>query len=353
MINEEIEMFGFDKELYASNFLPIYSQLEYKPNFILQIPIVLPFELGFDSGRCTTMKIDSSVITFHFTDVTYDNNIWAGNYKSVTIPLFKLSKTRVVMTLLSTEKIEVDEKLSDSFDMLLDNLNLVIRSYLIITKDVKVQRVNREMLEYLTIYRTVTPETWEISMGIFLINTNIAAPKEKLDEEKQQHIIFFSGAIAHYLNPFITSEEMMVSSRRYLLNGNYRETIIFAQTGIETFLSALYSAMLTIEGITPQKIQEMMEKTPFITMLKREFQARIGGSWDVNKISTTVGKWYRETYLLRNKVVHVGFDPEINDARGAIDAANELRIYVIGLLNKSRKYASIKEMITVSSSKKK
>ena len=66
------------------------------------------------------------------------------------------------------------------------------------------------------------------------------------------------------------------------------------------------------------------------------------GLGTITREDTEVGKWYKDTYVLRNRVVHSGYMPIFNETKNAISHAIELKQHVMKLLRtKVVKYPKI------------
>ncbi len=81
---------------------------------------------------------------------------------------------------------------------------------------------------------------------LFFLHLNLVTQKELIDMDKQGEIVQFTNVIKDQINPFILSEELMMSARRNIQLGFYKETIINAQTSIETLLRTLYMELLKL-----------------------------------------------------------------------------------------------------------
>lgn len=154
-------------------------------------------------------------------------------------------------------------------------------------------------------------------------------------------LLFSQEVISKNKNPFITSEELMLSSFMQIDNGFYKEAIMLTQSSVESFLRTLYKYLLIEENIPQNEIDEKIRNIPFMSIVKKELSNRIGGNWNVESYSP-IGNWYRNTYEIRNRVVHGGLNPNMNQAQLAINAASQLRAYTLQQLkSKLKKYYNI------------
>jgi hypothetical protein len=172
---------------------------------------------------------------------------------------------------------------------------------------------------------------------IFMIHPDIPLEKKMLQKEDVKRVLDFSYVTRDSTNPFIQQEELYLSAERYFKEGFYRDSVMNVQTMIEEFLRTLHIHLILSEGKSEAEVATIRENMPFISMVKQEFHERIGGSWQINNQNTAVGNWYTKTYSLRNRVSHSGYFPTYYEAREALDAAIELRNYVIALIKRKRK----------------
>lgn len=344
--------FALNKETYVKDFLPVYERLGVQPKCLVQFPIMLPFEIPFSSGTCTTYNLgDGNLCTLHFSEILKKEGIHAG-IVTVEATTVEICKSRVEMTYVSGSDLTIpleNRLFSDIFDQLVESLNGVIIAYLVAKKDVDVYPVSSEMFEFGCIARVVPVEDWDKAwVGLFLTHLNVPHKKEKLSLEDHDEIIRYAGIIFSEANPFILSEELMLNARRNLKNGFYKEAVIYAQSSVETFLNALFTKILEIEGKSDVEIQELIEKIPFMGMVKKEFHTRIGGSWNPDVTSKLTGKWYVKTYLLRNRIAHGGYRPSFEEADDALKYAINFRGDVVKLIHScKKKYPNLFQLVHI------
>ncbi len=344
MDDQELDLsFALNKNSYSDDFLPVYLHQGITPKYLIQFPVLLPFELPFQNGLCNTIFLDNGdACTLHYSDVLTTEHIHAGIISKKAMSV-EVCKTRVEMTyVLSSDLPTEEEFLSNIFDVLVDCLNWMIIAYKLHKKDVHVHEVSREMFEFASISRVITIDSWEYNAGIFLTNTNIKYRKEKLSEEDQYEVIRYTSVIYKENNPFIVSEDLLLTARHNFRYGFYKEAVLFSQSFIETFLHALFHQLLETEGKTEEEITKKLEDVSFIGMVKKEFHGRIGGVWNTDNLLTPIGEWYENTYQLRNRVAHAGFSPVFEEAEKSINSAMKFRLFVINqLLTKKKLYNKI------------
>lgn len=376
----EDEFFDTSFVINSENYIPIYEpkcqslKYEFKPKTLVQFPVILPFHMAIPDF--THVYYDdkghdhSQIVGFHFSSVATPELMLTGRFSEEQPLAFPRYRTRIEMVYLTDQLIELadvpegqsltegdrddtGDKLSVIFDTCVRYLNGFMQAYIVTTKDRTVHRVSREQLQPMMPWRMVNLPKWdEAKTGILFLHMDVPYEKEPLSDTEMRNVMRHTWLLKEDLNPLIFSDELGVNSRRYYHMGFYQEAVIYAQLSVETFLRRLYEQLL-IEG--EGKIQAEAEATreePFFTIVKNGLQARIGGTWDVTVTKKPVGTWYKDTYLLRNKVLHDGYFPTIEEAWYAIDAGIELRQYVARLLHsKKKKYPNTACYLIVRPSK--
>lgn len=331
------EEFSMSEEEFKTKYLPIYTSKGSNPFTLVQFSIVLPYEVPFKEDICCTMiNQDGSAISLKFTDIEVDDGYKYGVSKGENFA--KVNFSRVEMTYASIESFEeikrdTEKFLNEYFDLLLDNLNILILSYQISKKDTDVYFITKEMLAICLVARIVKVDDWsKLEHFMFMVHENMSYIKEKITMQESQEIIRHCGLIISGVNPFIVSENFILNAKRFFKNGFYQEAVIYTQTGIETFIKALLVEFLNDEKASESEIDKKLETTSFINIIKKEIASRIGGTWDITRQDTEVGKWHVDTYMLRNRIVHTGYRPRFNEVEQAICSAIEVREYIIKLI---------------------
>jgi hypothetical protein len=342
--------FALNQDSFIRDFLPVYKERGLQPKLLVQFPVLLPFHIPVPQGMCVTFGIsDDEACTFHFSDVNTSHNVTAGiiTKHSLKVPV-RNSRVEMICVFSNEPKVQTDELLNKCFDSLLDYLNNVILSYLIFKKDIYVHQVSKEMLEFGCIYRIIPVEKWgDTTEGLFLTHMSVPYERETLKVEEQEQLVWYANVIKQQLNPYIFSEELMLNADRYLKTGFYKEAVLYAQSSVETFLNVLYGGLLQLEGKTELEIQTILEDIAFMKVVKRELPERLGGTWTVEVESSKTGQWFKHTYKVRNRVAHGGYRPSLTEAREAVDAAKEFRVFVIDRIRANKKkYPELQQYFT-------
>ncbi len=332
------KLFAVNSISFKRDFLPVYEK-HFTPKYLVQFPILLPYHMPFKNGTCVTLiNAKNSACTYHFYAITTVHHVSASvlTPDSIKVPIHK---TRVEMIFVTDKKIRKSEKLlTDVFDMLLEGLNLVLIAYQIQTKDIDVHRISKEMIQFGSMYRIIPVQRWhKFIHGLFLVHFDVPYSRGVLSKEITEKIIWYANVINQQWNPFMLSEEFALGARRNIKDGFYKESVLYAQMSIETFLRALFVQLLLSEGKVLAEAESINENIPFMQMVKREFNIRLGGRWNAKSVRSKLGRWYKCTYRIRNKIVHTGYSPTYSETKKALSAAGGFRSYVISLTKRQKK----------------
>jgi len=344
-------MYAVNVHTYERDFLPVYRG-HFIPKYLVQFPIILPFHVPLEDGTCMTLLSadPEHACTYHFSTVVTKRTVSMGIAADVTeIPV---SASRVEMTYATTTNLTTDGKSdpTEKFDELLDGLNLIISAYMIQTKDTDVYRVSKEMLELASMYRIIPVLKWgSYFQGIFMLHFNMPYRKKALSKEEADRLVWVAAVLRDQRNPFMLSEELALSARRFSKNGFYGEAVLYAQMNVEMFLSTLLTQLLLYEGKSSEEIESILEDTAFMSMVKKEFHPRLGGYWNPDADATKIGMWYRHAYNVRNKIVHAGYKPSADESFRAVAEAEHFRSYVLELIkSKAAAYPELQDYFIIS-----
>ncbi|MFA6308610.1 MAG: hypothetical protein WC677_02545 [Clostridia bacterium] len=331
--------FILTKEVYESDFLPVYRIEGIPPKSFIEYEVVLPFHIPFLISETITLSIPNEFVSFRFDMVT-TNESYKYPLKDVT-PILNVHKTKILMMVATEKEYEMlvdDEEnyLNQYFDELLEVLNKIILSYMTAKKDEDCHYLTKEMLQASIAARITNLETWENNMALFVLHTNVPYEKDPLNEKDIEKIMRLQEIIIFELNPFASGEQYVLFAERYFKQGFYIEAVIFAQTSVEVLIRTLFEELLKTDEISEDEIKDRLESTPFMAMI-RKLHTYIGGSWDVTKIDSEIGKWYKNTYELRNRVAHRGRIPNFSEVNSAIYDAIEFRKFVVDRIKANKK----------------
>ena len=344
---EQKSPFILTKEVYERDFLPVYNSYECKPKTFIEFAIVLPFHILMNISKTITLACEKGYFSFRFDMVTTNES-----YKyplGEELPILKVNKTEMLMMAAVDLEYETffDDKeryYNEYFDLLLGELNKIVLSYMIAKKDDDCHYLTKEMLPASIIVRSTNIETWKNDISLFMLHMYVPVEKEPLSEEELRKVMRMQSVVLWDLNPFISGEQFVYMARRYFKHGFYIEAVNYAQTSVEILIRTLFEELLRCEGKSDKEIEEKLESTAFMEIIKKILSSYLGGSWDVTKDTTSVGKWYKNTYELRNKAIHRGRMPTFQEVEAAIFYAVGFRKYVVDRIKvNKKKYSKLNE----------
>lgn len=335
------------KEVYEKDFLPVYNLEMYKPKNFIEFEVVLPFHIPIYISKTITMSTEQGYLSFRFDMVTTNESY---KYPLVeNLPVFNIHKTKMLMLVaIDLDYKEILKNKEDYyntyFDILLSELNKLVLSYMVSSKDEDCHYLTKEMLQSTVLVRLTNLETWENELSLFMLHTNIPFEKKPLTNNEFDEFIRLQGVVLWNKNPFVIGEQHVLSAKRYFKQGFYMEAINHAQISVEVLVRTLFEELLKNDGMTDEKVKETLENTSFMAIIKKKMSAYLGGNWDVTQNNTETGQWYKNTYELRNRAIHRGRIPTFEEVDEAIHDAIEFRQYIVRRVKENKKkYPKISE----------
>lgn len=132
-------------------------------------------------------------------------------------------------------------------------------------------------------------------------------------------------------------------AERYFKSGYYHEAVIYAQISVEVFIRQVYIELLKeADQMTSEEVINVLEETPFMSIIKKKLHNYLGGNWDIKDYNTDISKWHEKTYTLRNQSIHIGRIPSLSETAEAIEAAINFRLFVLERIrDNQRKYPKL------------
>ncbi|WP_271853139.1 SEC-C domain-containing protein [Planococcus maritimus] len=335
------------KEVYEKDFLPVYNLELCEPKTFIEFEVVLPFHIPMYISKTITMGIEQGYLSFRFDMVTTNESYKYPLGKN--LPVFNIHKTKMLMMVaidLNYKEIlkNKEDYYNTYFDILLSELNKLVLSYMVSSKDEDCHYLTKEMLQSTVLVRSTNLETWENELSLFLLHTHIPFEKNPLTNNEFDDFIRLQTVVLWNKNPFVMGEQHVLSAKRYFKQGFYMEAINHAQISVEVLVRTLFEELLKNDGMTDDKVKEILENTSFMAMIKKKMSAYLGGNWDVTQNNTETGRWYKNTYELRNRAIHRGRIPTFEEVDEAIHDAIEFRQYIVRRVKENKKkYPKISE----------
>lgn len=335
------------KEVYEKDFLPVYNLEIYEPKTFIEFEVVLPFHIPMYISKTITMGTEQGYLSFRFDMVTTNES-----YKyplGEEVPGLNIHKSK--MHMMAAIDLDYNEFLKDTgryyntyFDILLSELNKLVLSYMVSSKDEDCHYLTKEMLQATILVRSTNLETWENDLSLFMLHPHVPFEKKPLTNKEFHEFIRLQEIVLWEKNPFVMGEQHVLSTKRYFKQGFYMEAVNQAQISVEVLVRTLFEELLKNDGIIDEKVKETLENTSFMAMIKKKMSAYLGGNWDVTQDNTEIGQWYKNTYELRNRAIHRGRIPTFEEADKAIHDAIEFKQFIVKRVKENKKkYPMINE----------
>jgi len=95
--------------------------------------------------------------------------------------------------------------------------------------------------------------------------------------------------------PFIRARQWRARAERRKYEGDAADSIVSFQIAAENLAYELWALLLIDEDLTSQEIEELrLGDVPYKSLLTRELASRLGGSWDLTRGNTPVGRYWRD-----------------------------------------------------------
>ncbi|MFE6745852.1 hypothetical protein ACFVGM_08375 [Kitasatospora purpeofusca] len=147
-----------------------------------------------------------------------------------------------------------------------------------------------------------------------------------LSDDSYERIDYFLNLLQDG-NPFFLWQEWLQEAHRALMvDGNYSLAVSLASTASEVFLDGLLSLLLWESGESPAAAASRFEEGKITKRLKSQFPPFLGGSWSLDGAGP-VAAWFRDSFLLRHRVVHGGYRPSRLEAATAVRRVRELETF--------------------------
>ncbi|MEV0949685.1 hypothetical protein [Promicromonospora sp. NPDC050249] len=230
----------------------------------------------------------------------------------------------------ATEDGVIDDPISDAFDRGLEYVREFQRAHYI-AKHIPVRLVTRESLPFAIPFavrelrdKDGQPLPFEAPMSMYLLNANIPGVSVEWSEG-DAHLL--NTAIAHQAagSAFSSYADLVREANvAFSRDGSYRSTVLFSATACEVLFDELLSHLMWEEVHRPESAAEIFDSLESISKrVKTQYHERLGGVWSLDA-EGPVNRWWTDVATLRNRVVHGGYGPTLNEARAAIDATQSL-----------------------------
>lgn len=332
------------KAIFLREFEPVVRKLGCPPTtHILAFQVALPFDVRVQRGTAYTARVGSNAactVTIHRAIVKQRSPLFAMFEKTNDEPEWEVGQAVAELVGyvsggdpdLIKEGFSSDA-LSAMFDLMLGALNTYLAGYLFATRDIRADIVGIRTLHPVALYRLWEVASWDTETGgLMLLSATgmFPASLEPINDRDTRRLLHGAQLYETKANPFVAAELHLIRAEGVERDGDHRRCVIEANTGIEVFLSALYRALASEDGVADSDIENRLDGgRNFLSVVTREFHPRLGGRWDLALHGTPIGDWHKRVYLMRCRAVHGGHHPKYEEAVAALDAAINLRSWIV------------------------
>lgn len=256
---------------------------------------------------------------------------WEDGQVSLTI-------VEAVTPLLATTD-DDDEAVSDSFDRCLEHIEELAQAYRLASWDLYSVPVGRS-----SVYPFALLTVRDLSEGkygplnLFMVNfgeQHLAAPPKLIPQDEFDATMLVLKR-ARRKDPFMLSVRNRWSSDRALrVEGDASGAVVSAAISSEVLLNTILLSMAWEEGLSASEAAGWFKEN-LPKRLRTHYADRLGGSWDTYNVTTPLGKWYAELHRSRNRVVHTGHLPPMDEATAAVEARDAVEEFIVARLVDAR-----------------
>jgi hypothetical protein len=155
---------------------------------------------------------------------------------------------------------------------------------------------------------------WDGSSGWIDIHTWF--PNDLDPQRPMQEVANAAAIINEYRSgrvPFFSWLELYQSAEHHLGSGRAAQSVIAACTGVEVLINTLFRLVWAAKGWDEGDLAGVL-RCGFRNQLETHLPKLLDETVDLKDQHSPAGIWYRDCYLLRNRVVHEGHKPSSAEA---------------------------------------
>lgn len=175
-------------------------------------------------------------------------------------------------------------------------------------------------------------ETEVAPLGLIALNgrpPELGGLVSEIDPTPFDHVVELQRRLDQY-DPLVRFLESQTDAA-YALHGqgSYRDAVIYFGIACEVLFDGLLGMLMWEEGVSVEAAAEVFSE-PIVSRVKKQFHTRLRGTWKLDR--GEVGDWHQEVAAIRNRVVHSGYIPLMDEALAAEAAASALRDFTANRL---------------------
>lgn len=237
----------------------------------------------------------------------------------------------------------VDDQITEAFDKGIDHIRQFQRAYYLSQRE-PIRLTTRESLPPAIPFGVRQlfdddggPMPFEVPLSMYFLNMNV--PKTDVTPWDDTNNERLSTAIAQQSDegPFVAVMDLIRESDVALeRDGAYRSAVLFTATACEVLFDELLAHMMWEEEERPEDAAILFGSGTTTARVKKLYHGRLGDSWKLDT-EGPIRDWFVHVAGLRNRVIHGGYEPTLEEARQAVRATSALTEHLGDLVAKRAK----------------
>lgn len=218
--------------------------------------------------------------------------------------------------------------LSGQFDRALEDLNEFLVILASVTGEASIGPVAKQELPpafpfFLTSLEESASGAPQDEPSLFLLHVGTEGEIDLIPPGRFEHVGAVQAKHRGEGHPFFPYAEAMVSARRSLLFGRAGQAALEAGTAAELLITTVIREVGPLRGVDPRKLQNVIDG-PFRSRFEHHLGPMTGLGGELTDSASPAGAWYSDAYELRNRIVHRGYRPSLDEAGRALRATTDL-----------------------------
>jgi hypothetical protein len=159
-----------------------------------------------------------------------------------------------------------------------------------------------------------------VEWQVYMANDRLPLDHPRMTWEEADLASWFSAAKGH---PIKDAGDFLLTAWSSAQRGSHTQAVAEAGTAMELLIAGVVRLVAPRRGYSNEKIGNVLSG-PFASLCKDHFAVLLGYGPDPLVSEDALGRWWRDTYLLRNRVVHRGHKPTEPETVRALESAEAL-----------------------------
>lgn len=222
------------------------------------------------------------------------------------------------------DKSSITEKIvSDALDVALTSIQSLQAAYYGAIRT-PLTIIEREILPPALLYslRTLVEINSSEPVDLLFLPTMNPPSGIGLESEMTAEEMARVGSVINSFSPLTRYLDLYRQGSLALQKGSTRESVVMIAVAAESLIDVFLAHLQWEECVTPEE-SAVSWRSSLKERVKKDFHERLGGSWSVS-VPGPMQDWDKKVAGIRHRVVHAGYRPTLEEARGAVDALNAL-----------------------------